>query len=318
VYRAGTSFKDDRRIQLFVFDLEKKEAKRWTDSEETDYILGGLTPDNKHIIAARKKPGEPDESLEHEIVKINAEKETAVICDVYSGYPRIELSEDGKYIVTTPQKPEKNSLGFNYIELIAMKDSSKKQLAEKVDANKMLLKWSKDSQKIFFQVMDKGTCGIWQVDVSTGEAQKVVGGDKVIVGYDISDDNKWLTYQAFHVNDPSKLYLYDLEKKEEKLIDEPNAEFLAKRKIGSTETIWYDGYDNDFKIQGWILTPPEFDPKKKYPLAVNMHGGPHVMWSNHQSIPMFHEFQLLAAQGSSCNGHSISINIPSINNKINT
>ncbi|MCK5046007.1 MAG: S9 family peptidase, partial [Candidatus Heimdallarchaeota archaeon] len=40
-----------------------------------------------------------------------------------------------------------------------------------------------------------------------------------------------------------------------------------------------------------------FDPEKKYPLALNMHGGPHVMWSNHQSIPMFHEFQLLAAEG---------------------
>ena len=48
-------------------------------------------------------------------------------------------------------------------------------------------------------------------------------------------------------------------------------------KLGEVEEIWYSSLD-DYKIQGWVIKPPDFDPKKKYPLMLSIHGGPHSMY----------------------------------------
>ena len=58
------------------------------------------------------------------------------------------------------------------------------------------------------------------------------------------------------------------------------------------EEIWYKSFDGK-NIQGWILKPPDFDPSKKYPLILEIHGGPHSAYGNTYT----HEFQWMAAKG---------------------
>jgi len=65
--------------------------------------------------------------------------------------------------------------------------------------------------------------------------------------------------------------------------------------VAPTEEITYSAPDGS-QIQGWVLKPPDFNPKQKWPLAVNIHGGPHVMWSP-ATPAMWLEWQLHAARG---------------------
>jgi dipeptidyl aminopeptidase/acylaminoacyl peptidase len=58
-----------------------------------------------------------------------------------------------------------------------------------------------------------------------------------------------------------------------------NDDILADRKLGKVEEIWYSSADG-FKIQGWYITPPDFDAARKYPLQLHIHGGPHGMYGN--------------------------------------
>jgi dipeptidyl aminopeptidase/acylaminoacyl peptidase len=48
--------------------------------------------------------------------------------------------------------------------------------------------------------------------------------------------------------------------------------------LGDVEEIWYESVD-DYRIQGWIIKPPDFDPSRKYPLMLSIHGGPHGMYN---------------------------------------
>jgi dipeptidyl aminopeptidase/acylaminoacyl peptidase len=57
-----------------------------------------------------------------------------------------------------------------------------------------------------------------------------------------------------------------------------NADVLHGRKLGDVEEIWYTSVDN-FRIQGWIVKPPDFDPTRRYPLMLSIHGGPHSMYN---------------------------------------
>ncbi len=297
-YRSGTSYKDDKKGQIHVIDLESKEVKRWTNSIEDDYNSAYLLSDNSYVVTARQKPGEGDETRNWELLKISPKgKVSVIIKDHYGWGLNFELSSDGKKAISTISDENLGTLAQERLCVYDLTDGTRTLLAEEIDNHKNMAIWSEDDQHIYFTVPEKGLEAIWRVKVDTNEIEKIVGGKKVIAGFDISTDKEWLTYHAFHVNDPSKLYRYHIPSEKEELLDAPNEKYLKKKKLGKTEEVWYDGNNADFQIQGWIMTPHKFDSSKKYPLALNMHGGPHVMWSNHQSIPMFHEFQLLAAAG---------------------
>jgi dipeptidyl aminopeptidase/acylaminoacyl peptidase len=299
VYRTGTAYLDDRKGQVHIIDLETKEVTRWTNSEEDDYAIVEIGPENSYVISARQKPGTGDESRIWEFLKITPDgKVEPIIKDHYAWGANFKLSPNGKYLVAEIGNEKIGSLGQSDFCLFDLETMKSKIITKEIDNSVLSPKWTKDSKYLYFLVFEKGVSIICRYEITTEKIEKIVeGDDKLIYGFDISEDNTWLAYPAFYVNDPSMLYSFNIATKKEKLIHAPNKKHLDGKKLGETEEIWYDGNNNDFKIQGWVLTPPDFDPEKKYPFALNMHGGPHVMWSKHQSIPMFHEFQLLAAEG---------------------
>ncbi|MGM0606636.1 MAG: alpha/beta hydrolase family protein, partial [Halobacteriota archaeon] len=74
-----------------------------------------------------------------------------------------------------------------------------------------------------------------------------------------------------------------------------NETYLQTREVREPEELRYESDDGEVDLHGWFLTPPGFDPDEQYPLIVEIHGGPHAMWST--SGTMWHEFQTLAARG---------------------
>ncbi len=304
-YLLDTTFRDDRNGQIFVIDLKSKKTKRWTNNTDFDIQQAFLALDNSYVFSVRQKAEEDDETRNYELLKITEEGKISIITEIQSwgltswGWTSapLDLSPDDKYIAMNLLDKEKKALGFTQVVLINVEDGSQKILAEEVDAEKFLLKWSQDNKYLYFQVEEKSVCGIWRINIDENKTEQIVGGIKYILGYDLSKDGEWLTYQAYQVTDPSMLYKYHIPSKTEELLHAPNEEFLNKIQLGKTEEIWFNGYEDDYKINGWILRPPGFSSEKEYPLALNIHGGPHVMWTPHQSIPLFHEFQLLAAEG---------------------
>lgn len=78
-----------------------------------------------------------------------------------------------------------------------------------------------------------------------------------------------------------------------KPLTELNNDLLAHKSLGKVHEINYKSSFDGEKIQGWYITPPNFDPKKKYPLILEIHGGPHLAYGPHFSA----EMQRYAAQG---------------------
>ena len=83
--------------------------------------------------------------------------------------------------------------------------------------------------------------------------------------------------------------------KNERQLTDFNARFLRKKQVVPVEEIWYTAADG-VEIQGWIIKPLGFDASQTYPLAVQIHGGPHAMWGP-STMTLWHEWQCLAAQG---------------------
>src|SRR5690606_31409553 len=57
-----------------------------------------------------------------------------------------------------------------------------------------------------------------------------------------------------------------------------NGDILAGKRLGAVEELWYNGADG-WRVQGWLVKPPDFNPAQKYPLMLAIHGGPHSMYN---------------------------------------
>jgi acylaminoacyl-peptidase len=78
-----------------------------------------------------------------------------------------------------------------------------------------------------------------------------------------------------------------------KVITAVNDDLFEGRKLGQVEETWYNSSKDNRRIQGWIIKPPDFDPSKKYPLILEIHGGPFANYGDRFDL----EKQLMAASG---------------------
>ena len=137
-----------------------------------------------------------------------------------------------------------------------------------------------------------GAARLVRVDVADGRIEPLTPENReVLHGTSTADGTRW----ALTLGDAMMmLELWTLEPEGEPLrrIHGSNDALMAARKKVSIEEFWYDSFDGK-KLQGWIVKPPDFDPKQKYPLILEIHGGPHTAYG--QSF--YHEFHAYAGAG---------------------
>ncbi len=139
---------------------------------------------------------------------------------------------------------------------------------------------------------ENGRANLRRFDVATGASEPVTTGDQEVVAYSATPGASRI---AMVISTPTvigDLYSLDPATKQRKLLYEPNRELFSEVSLTAPEEIAYKSFDGR-PIQAWIQKPADFDPQRKYPLILDIHGGPHSAFG----YAFFHEFQWFAAQG---------------------
>ena len=151
--------------------------------------------------------------------------------------------------------------------------------------------WANDGSAIYFQVAHHGNTVLKVVNLA-GEVSEVIDRDGVVGVFSFDREQKQLLYFHATMKDPGQVFLRRMNGGDDRQLTNINAELLEQIDLGEVEEVWFKGAaGND--LQGWIITPPGFDPGKKYPSILEIHGGPRVQYGNF----FMHEFYYLAAQG---------------------
>ena len=138
----------------------------------------------------------------------------------------------------------------------------------------------------------QGAVHIYRITMD-GNVQVVTGGnDRDIYQYTLSADGRYLVFAALDADRPGELYLINLETGEEKRLTQHNDHHMSSLQVSSPEMFWFEASDG-FKVQGWIFKPAGMVPGDRVPLILQIHGGPHAMYTGTYS----HEMQTLLAQG---------------------
>ena len=208
-----------------------------------------------------------------------------------------KVSHDNSMIAYLGYDDEYLGYQQNSIYIMNSDGSDKYKIQLDIDRNISNIYWSGDNKKIFFQFDDKGITKIASTTIDGKLKTEVdeVGGLSFSRPYSggffsLSKNNRYsFTYGT--VYNPADLAVgYRGSKKR---LTNLNKDLFDYKRLGNVEEIWYKSSFDGKMIHGWIVKPPNFDSSKKYPLILEIHGGPHTNYGFHFSS----EVQLFASKG---------------------
>ena len=152
--------------------------------------------------------------------------------------------------------------------------------------------WSADGRSITVVYAKEGKANLGSFAVANGKLSDVTTGNQAVVTYRaVPDASKFVLL----ISTPTRigdLFWLDKPGAQPRQLTHINDELFSKLNLTEPEEIWHKSFDGR-KIQAWVQKPPDFDPNKKYPLILNIHGGPHAAYG----FIFDHEFQWMAAKG---------------------
>ncbi len=151
--------------------------------------------------------------------------------------------------------------------------------------------WSADGRSIFVDSAEEGRANLKRIDAETGKVEPLTSGDHNVFSYSVTPDGSKAAVLVSTPTNIGDLFLLDGPGHLDRLTH-INDELFAKLNLTEPETIWYKSFDGR-RIQAWVQRPPDFAPGKKYPLILDIHGGPHSAYG----YTFDHEFQWMAAKG---------------------
>ena len=149
--------------------------------------------------------------------------------------------------------------------------------------------WSSCGDAAYFLACVKGNAGLYRI-ASDGSFSEIIGCEGEVIGFDFSRCGD-VYFSLSDLYNPGDLYRAAPGAEKARLTS-VNKEILGEVELAHAVKLALKGVDG-WDIQGWLMKPPGFDPSKKYPMVLEVHGGPHSMYGNTFDL----EFQLLVAKG---------------------
>jgi dipeptidyl aminopeptidase/acylaminoacyl peptidase len=249
--------------------------------------------DGKRIwaVSGKDKTEHPDREQESAIISMNADgsDEKQIIAESGKSFGGFEISPDGKTIGMIMNTP--NLLSFSQL-VIANIDGSNRQIVD-FDRTPSGLKWSSDGKFLYLTAPSNGGFPIYRMTTATRKIEQLSDFDSGITAFDLTIDK--IVFAKTEILNPSELYMSDLTSKNQVRLSNHNDSWLKDRKVSIPEKRVYTNSKGQ-KIEYWIMKPSFIESGKKYPLLLNMHGGPTAMWGPGE-FSMWHEFQYFCSQG---------------------
>ena len=152
--------------------------------------------------------------------------------------------------------------------------------------------WSADGKAIVEIYSKEGRTQLASFNPANGTATDLTQGNQAVTRFSAAADAKKFVYLVSTPTRINDLFCIDQPGAEPRQLTHLNDALFGQLNLTEPEEIWYESFDGK-RIQAWIQRPPGFDPTKKYPLILNIHGGPHTAYG----YIFEHEFQWMAAKG---------------------
>ncbi|HSU15348.1 S9 family peptidase [Longimicrobium sp.] len=298
-YLTETSIQSgDEWGQLYVVDARSGATPKRLTSNPWNTGEAQWSPDGRWIVATSTQPRgdyHPDYELEGQVILVPADGGAATRLHetgYQEGAPR--FSPDGRWIAYQRQSTARPYYTAVNTELVVMHPdgTGRTSISAPMDRSVAAHRWAAGGW-LYFTVPSDGAISLYRVRPGQGAPQRIVSGPRGVLSFDVAGPT--IAWTQMSPARPSDVYAAALDGGGERRLTTLNDSLLSRVYVADYEEIRYPSFDGK-PVQGWFLRPIGWRAGMRPPLAVEMHGGPHVMWGPGEAS-MWLEYQSLAGAG---------------------
>jgi dipeptidyl aminopeptidase/acylaminoacyl peptidase len=280
VYRRDrVGFLEEGHTHIFVVPADGGTPRQLTTGD-WDHGVNGIswTPDGQEILFSSLRIPDADYAYrESEIYAVRLQNGQIRQLSSRKGPDNAPMvSPDGKYVAYTGYDWTDDTFIENKLYVMDISGGNPRELAQGLDRSPQQLIWAKDNSGVYFGAEDRGSRNLYFAPLR-GNYRQVTTGAHLLNVQSISGAGLAVGTRT-DVHRPADVVSFPVASPVIRQLTSVNDDVLQGLTLGEVEEIWYNSVDN-FRIQGWLVKPPAFDPGKKYPLILVIHGGPHAMYN---------------------------------------
>ncbi len=300
-YRAdGRGYLEDGFAQLFVLSADGGTPWQVTSGEFNHNGSPAWTPDGRSLIfSANRHDNWEFDTLNSEVYEVSLESGAInALTDRQGPDDSPVVSPDGKLIAYVGFDDERQGYETRKIYVMNRDGNNARLVSGSLDRSTSSLVWDKAGKGVYFQYSDQGDTKIGyasldgNIETLTGNVGGLSLGRPYSGGSFSVSDNGRIAFTHTSPKHPADVAAFT-RGQEARRLTKLNADLFGFRSLGDVEEIWFSSSFDGRKIQGWIVKPPNFDSNKKYPLILEIHGGPFADYGSRFAA----EIQLYAAAG---------------------
>ena len=293
----GRGFLEPAYEHIFVVPADGGTPRQVTSG---DFDHGGpfsWTPDSRRIVfSANRHEGWELESGESDIFSVDVvDGGLTQITDRQGGESSPVVSPDGRRIAYVSNPNRMVAYNTRVLHVMNADGSSDRALTNGLDRSVGNPGWAGNG-RIYFQYDDRAVRKVARVDldgdldvVAEGLGSTSLGRPYTSGSFTVADDGT----VAFTYGTAYRPAEVAVARRGTRVITSLNEDLLAARALGQVTEIGYESSFDGQEIQGWFITPPDYEEGRRYPLILEIHGGPHLSYGPYFSA----EMQLMAAAG---------------------
>jgi dipeptidyl aminopeptidase/acylaminoacyl peptidase len=187
------------------------------------------------------------------------------------------VSPDGRLVAYTGYDFTDDTYITTKLYVMGVDGSNSRVVSGDLDRSPEELTWATDNSGVYFTADDRGSSNLYLAPVRGGGPRAITQGTHLFSLASMTPAG-FVVGTLTSPHQPGDVVTFDIRRPQQvaKLTD-VNGDILSGRSLGQVEEVWYSSVDG-YRIQGWIVKPPDFDASKKYPLMLSIHGGPHGMY----------------------------------------
>ena len=301
-YRAdGAGYLEDGFRQLFVLPAEGGTPRQITDGEFNHGGRLSWTPDSKSLVfSANRHADWQYDPMNSEIYAISVDDGAITELTNRQGPDASPaVSPDGQRIAYVGFDDRLQGYQVTHLYVMNRDGSGRIAIAKDFDRDVQQPRWDRSGRGVYFQYDDAGDTKIGYMTLGGKVTTLVSNVGGLSLGrpysagsFSVTRDGRF-AFTHSRSDRPADVAVGRRGTSDIRRITALNDDLFGHKALGAVEEIWYESSYDGRKIQGWIVTPPGFIPSRKYPLVLEIHGGPFANYGARFST----EIQLYAAAG---------------------
>ena len=270
-------FNDNKRFHIFIVEVASGKVRQLTNGDDYEHSIDWSPKSDEILYVANTEPN-ADEFFNNDIFIVNAttgQSRRVTTTEGVEYQPR--WSPDGSMIAYRATKRGLTDLETNmedtHVWVMNRDGSNRREIGSVIDNRQGAPIWSADGTWLYFTVQEAGDNHLYRLAVSGGRRELVTAGPGSVFNYSVSRDGN-IAYSMSGLQDGGELWLRRGVAQTQRLTD-VNAETMRGKGIAKVESFTFISPDNKWNVEAFLTFPLNFDPSQKYPMIVNIHGGPH-------------------------------------------